>query len=183
MTEIKYSADEKAFPQLKNSNDTKSTAAETQGGMTTEVSAISDSIIHSAVKEAFDKLLTDHKEMERQWNLKFQTLETKMNDLSKSVAADVINAMLSSEQMPFLNKTEFYKQMNTQTMAMTSIMEQSNLQVNEIKTMFSSIQSSLHDGPAIDSPPRKIRLNRDIMLAETTADNSHPPTLEAAGSE
>jgi hypothetical protein len=183
MTEIKYSADEQAFPPLKNSNDTKSTAAETQAGMTTEVSAISDSIIHSAVKEAFDKLLTDHKEMERQWNLKFQTLETKMNDLSKSVATDVINAMLSSEQMPFLNKTEFYKQMDTQTMAMTSIMEQSNLQVNEIKTMFSSIQSSLHDGPAIDSPPRKIRQNRDIMLAETTAGNSHPPTLEAAGSK
>jgi hypothetical protein len=106
-----------------------------------------------------------------------------MKDISKSVAADVINAMLSSEQMPFLNKTEFYKQMNTQTTAMTSIMEQSNLQVNEIKHMFSSIQSSLHDRPKIESPPRKNRQNRDSMLAKITAEISHPPSTEAVGTE
>jgi hypothetical protein len=54
MSEIKYSADDNAFPPLKHSHKTKSTAAETQAGMTTEVSAISDSIIHSAVKDAFE---------------------------------------------------------------------------------------------------------------------------------
>jgi hypothetical protein len=65
MHEIKYSADDKAFPQLQNSNDTKLTAAETQGGMTTEVSTISNSIIHSAVKDAFDKLLS---QTTKRWN-------------------------------------------------------------------------------------------------------------------
>jgi hypothetical protein len=182
MSEIKYSADDTAFPPLKNSNDTKSTAAETQAGMTTEVSAISDSIIHSAVKDAFSKLVKDHQEMEKQWQLKFAALENKMNDLSKSVATDVIQAMLHSDQMPFLNKTEFYTQMDSQTTKMTSIMEQSNLQVNEIKNMFSSIESSLRDGPStINSPPRKIRQNRDPMLADSPAASTQPPSTETAG--
>jgi hypothetical protein len=181
MSEIKYSADDSAFPPLKTSNETKSTAAETQAGMTTEVSAISDSIIHSAVKDAFNKLVKDHEEMEKQWQLKFEALETKMNDLSKSVAADVINAMLSSEQMPFLNKTDFYKQMDTQTTKMSAIMEQSNLQVNDIKTMFSSIESSLRDGPTVNSPPRKIRQNRDSMLPDPSGTPLQPPSTESAG--
>ena len=149
--------------------------------MTTEVSAISDSIIHSAVKDAFNKLVKDHQEMEKQWQLKFEALETKMNDLSKSVAADVINAMLSAEQMPFLNKTDFYKQMDSQTTKMSAIMEQSNLQVNDIKTMFSSIESSLRDGPTVNSPPRKIRQNRDSMLPDPSGTPLQPPSTESAG--
>ena len=72
-----------------------------------------------------------------------------MEDLSKSVASDVISAMLQSDQMPFLNKTDFFNQMTSQTSAMTAIMEASNSKVNEIKNMFASIQAALHNGPSI----------------------------------
>jgi archaellum component FlaD/FlaE len=146
MSEIKYTAEDNAFPPLKTSGDTKSTAAETQADMT-HVSAITDSVINVAVKEAFDALQKEHRNMEKVWQEKFNTLETKMNDLSKSVASDVISAMLKSDQMPFLNKTDFFTQMTNQTTAMTAIMEASNAKVNEIKTMFVSIQTALHDAP------------------------------------
>jgi hypothetical protein len=106
-----------------------------------------------------------------------------MNAFSKPVAADVINAMLTSEQMPFLNKREFCKQMNTQTMAMTTIREKSKIQFNEMKNMISAIKSSLCDGPTITSPPKQIRQNWETMLADTTATNSNPPSTETAGAK
>jgi hypothetical protein len=171
MSEIKYSADD--FPALKNSTDTKSTATETQAGQT-EVSAITDSVIHSAVKAAFSKLQADHKVMEQQWQLKFDNLEKQMQELSQSVASDVIAAMLKSDDMPFLDKTSFFKQMNHQTTTMTAIMETSNLQVTEIKRMFMTIESRLRDGPTtISSPPRK---QRSFATAESP--NPSPSTAE-----
>jgi hypothetical protein len=176
MSEIKYTADANAFPPLKNSNDTKSTAAETQANLT-HVSAITDSVINTAVKEAFDVLQREHKAMEKQWQAKFDTLQSKMNELSKSVATDVIAAMLHSDQMPFLNKTDFFTQMTSQTTAMTAIMEASNTQVQEIKTMFTTIEATLRDGPPIKSPPRKLRQNRDIHTDVII----QPPSSEAAG--
>jgi transketolase len=176
MSEIKYTADANAFPPLKNSNDTKSTAAETQADLT-HVSAITDSVINTAVKEAFDVLQREHKAMEKQWQAKFDTLQSKMNELSKSVATDVIAAMLHSDQMPFLNKTDFFTQMTSQTTAMTAIMEASNTQVQEIKTMFTTIEATLRDGPPIKSPPRKLRQNRDIHTDVII----QPPSSEAAG--
>jgi GTPase Era involved in 16S rRNA processing len=172
MSEIKYSADD--FPALKNSTDTKSTATETQAGQT-EVSAITDSVIHSAVKAAFSKLQADHKVMEQQWQLKFDNLEKQMQELSQSVASDVIAAMLKSDDMPFLDKTSFFKQMNHQTTTMTAIMETSKLQVTDIKRMFMTIESRLRDGPTtISSPPRKQR-------SFANADSPNPPPSTAEG--
>jgi hypothetical protein len=181
MSEIKYTADDTAFPPLKTSGDTKSTAAETQADMT-HVSAITDSVINVAVKEAFDALQKEHRNMEKVWQEKFNTLETKMNDLSKSVASDVISAMLKSDQMPFLNKTDFFTQMTNQTTAMTAIMEASNAKVNEIKTMFGSIQTALHDGPPIKSPPRKLRSHGDSTL-RVSHDPNDPLSPAAAGEQ
>jgi hypothetical protein len=180
MSEIKYTADDRAFPPLKTSGDTKSTAAETQADMT-NVSAITDTIIHAAVKDAFDALQKEHKAMEKLWQDKFNTLEAKMTDLSKSVASDVITAMLQSDQMPFLNKTDFFTQMTSQTTAMTAIMEASNAKVNDIKIMFSSIQNALHDGPPIKSPPRKQRSHGDHSTLR--ADKHDPLSPEAAGKQ
>jgi hypothetical protein len=116
--------------------------------------------------------------MEKQWQIKFTALETKMNDLSKSVATDVINAILHSDQMPFLNKTEFYQQRHTQRTAMTAIMEKSHDQDKEIKKVFYSIESSLGDGPTIASPPCKIRQNRDLVLPGTSGESPLPPPSE-----
>jgi hypothetical protein len=183
MTEIKYTHEDRAFPPLKTSNDTKSTAAETTADMTT-VSAVTDGHITAAVKDAFDALQEQHKALEMQWELKFAKLETKMEDLSKSVASDVIAAMLQSEAMPFLNKTDFFSQMSHQTTAMTAIMEESNSKVNEIKTMFTSIQASLRDGSHINSPPRnrKLRGQRDdSMLTGSDDDTPNPLSSVAAG--
>jgi hypothetical protein len=180
MSEIKYTADDRAFPPLKTSGDTKSTAAETQADMT-HVSAITDTVIHNAVKEAFDALQLEHKNMEKLWQDKFNNLEAKMNDLSQSVASDVITAMLKSDQMPFLNKTDFFTQMTNQTTAMTAIMEASNAKVNDIKTMFSSIQTALHDGPPIKSPPRKQRSHGDHSTLRN--DPLDPLSPEAVGNQ
>jgi hypothetical protein len=185
MSEIKYTSDNRAFPPLKTSktsNDTKSTAAETVADLTT-VSAVTDGAINAAVKDAFDAIQKEHKKLETQWQLKFAKLESKMEDLSKSVASDVITAMLKSDQMPFLNKTDFFSQMTSQTSAMTAIMEASNSKVNEIKTMFTSIQAALHDGPPIPSPPRKQRQRNETMLTELQDDTIHPLSPEAAGAQ
>jgi hypothetical protein len=180
MSEIKYTHEDRAFPPLKTSNDTKSTAAETTADMT-NVSGVTDSVINVAVKDAFDALQKEHKELERQWTLKFEKLEAKMEDLSKSVASDVITAMLKSDSMPFLNKTDFFAQMTSQTSAMTAIMEASNSKVNEIKTMFTKIEASLRDGPTVQSPPRKLRQRQDTMVTENQDDNLNPLSTEAVG--
>jgi hypothetical protein len=183
MSEIKYTHEDRAFPPLKTSKtsiDTKSTVAETTAGLTT-VSAVTDGAINAAVKDAFDALQREHKKLETQWQLKFATLESKMEDLSKSVASDVISAMLQSDQMPFLNKTDFFNQMTSQTSAMTAIMEASNSKVNEIKHMFTSIQAALHDGPSIASPPRKQRQRNETMINNTNDDTIDPLSHAAAG--
>jgi hypothetical protein len=67
MSEIKYTADDRAFLPLKNSNDTKSTTVETQADLT-HVSVISDSIVHVVVTEAFDALQKEHAEMRKSGN-------------------------------------------------------------------------------------------------------------------
>jgi hypothetical protein len=183
MKEIKYTHEDRAFPPLKTSNDTKSTAAETTADMTT-VSAVTDSVIHAAVKDAFEVLQTEHKELEKQWQLKFEKLEAKMEDLSKSVASDVISAMLQSDNMPFLQKKDFFAQMSHQTLAMTAIMEASNSKVNDIKTMFTSIEATLCDGPNIASPPRhKQRTLRDPMWTDPKDANQDPSTATAGESK
>ena len=97
-----------------------------------------------------------------------------MQELSQSVASDVIAAMLKSDDMPFLDKTSFFKQMNHQTTTMTAIMETSNKQVTDIKQMFMTIESRLRDGPIISSPPRKQR-------STTSTDSPHPPPIIVAG--
>jgi hypothetical protein len=74
MSGIKYTHKDRAFPPLNTSNDTKSTAAETTADMT-NVSAVTDSVIHLAVKDAFDALQQEHKELEKQWQIKFDKLE------------------------------------------------------------------------------------------------------------
>jgi excinuclease UvrABC ATPase subunit len=182
MSKIKYSADD--FPALKNTTDTHTTATETQAGQT-EVSAITESAIHSAVKTAFAKLQADHKVMEEQWKLKFDNLEKQMQELSQSVASDVIAAMLKSDDMPFLDKTSFFKQMNHQTTTMTAIMETSNMQVTDIKRMFMTIESRLRDGPTtVSSPPRKLRsMVANRATEPTDSPNSNlsnpPPSMEA----
>jgi hypothetical protein len=183
MSEIKYSAED--FPALKNTTDTHTTATETQAGQT-EVSAITESAIHSAVKTAFAKLQADHKVMEEQWKLKFDNLEKQMQELSQSVASDVIAAMLKSDDMPFLDKTSFFKQMNHQTTTMTAIMETSNMQVTDIKRMFMTIESRLRDGPTtVSSPPRKLRsmvANRATEPTDSPNSNlSNPPPSTEAG--
>jgi transketolase len=166
---------------LKTSNDTKSTAAETTADMT-NVSAVTDSVINVAVKDAFDALQKEHKALEKQWQIKFDKLEAKMEDLSKSVASDVITAMLQSENMPFLNKIDFFAQMTNQTSAMTAIMEASNSKVNDIKTMFTSIEATLRDGQQIKSPPRnKQRTLRDPMNTDLPANTNDPLPSEAVG--
>jgi hypothetical protein len=181
MTEIKYTHEDRAFPPLKTSNDTKSTAAETTADMT-NVSAVTDSVIHVAVKDAFDALQQEHKELEKQWQIKFDKLEAKMEDLSKSVASDVITAMLQSDNMPFLNKTDFFAQMTCQTSAMTAIMEASNSKVNDIKTMFTSIEATLRDGQQIKSPPRNKQCTlRNPMNTDQPADILDPLPSEAVG--
>jgi hypothetical protein len=181
MKEIKYTHEDSAFPHLKTSNDTKSTAAETTADMT-NVSAVTDSVIHVAVKDAFEALQKEHKELEKQWQTKFDKLEAKMEDLSKSVASDVITAMLQSENMPFLNKTDFFAQMTSQTSAMTAIMEASNSKVNDIKTMFTSIEATLRDGQQIKSPPRnKQRTLQDPMNTNLPADTNDPLPRERVG--
>jgi hypothetical protein len=181
MKEIKYTHEDRAFPPLKTSNDTKSTAAETTADMTT-ISAITDSVIHVAVKDAFEALKTEHRDLEKQWQLKFEKLEAKMEDLSKSVASDVISAMLQSDNMPFLQKTDFFAQMSHQTSAMTAIMEASNSKVNDIKTMFTSIEATLRDGPKIASPPRnKQRTLRDPMKTDPKDAIQDPLSTETAG--
>jgi copper homeostasis protein CutC len=163
MKEIKYTHEDSAFPPLKTSNDTKSTAAETTAVMT-NVNAVTDSVIHVAVKDAFDALQQEHKELEKQWQIKFDKLEAKMEDLSKSVASDVITAMTS------------------QTSAMTAIMEASNSKVNDIKTMFTSIKATLRDGQQIKSPPRnKQRTLRDPMNTDLPADTNDPLPSEVVG--
>jgi hypothetical protein len=181
MKEINYTHEDRAFPPLKTSNDTKSTAGETTADMTT-VSAVTDSVIHVAVKDAFEALKTEHRELEKQWQLKFEKLEAKMEDLSKSVASDVISAMLQSDNMPFLQKTDFFAQMSHQTSAMTAIMEASNSKVNDIKTMFTSIEATLRDGPKIASPPRnKQRTLRDPMKTDPKDAIQDPLSTETAG--
>jgi hypothetical protein len=60
-------------------------------------------------------------------------------------------------------------------------MEASNAKVNDIKTMFSSIQNALHDGPPIKSPPRKQRSHGDHSTLR--ADKHDPLSPEAAGKQ